>query len=175
MASNMSSEAGDMCEVNLHLTPLAKSHIYREVVEDDLGEFLPSWIQHSAVIFIWRDADKCLCFEGVVENDKSVGKVREMGLREGEQQPGTKVPCGKHPLSIEHVKDVAATVAASPPDDDQFEAICYTTVKQLLDELGIAPSLSTASAQVPESTMEILQALYGDNDNDDDDDKADAE
>lgn len=150
-----------MCEVNLHMTPLKKSHKLREMVEEDPSIVLPSWIQHWAVIFLWRDADKSLRFEGIEEDGKCEVKVREMDLREGEQQPGTKVQCGKYALTLEHVKDVAANMAASPPEYDEFTASCQTTAKQLLDELGIGLAVNTALAQVTESTLKLAQALGG--------------
>ncbi|XP_077526197.1 uncharacterized protein LOC144138025 isoform X1 [Haemaphysalis longicornis] len=157
----MSSEAGGMCEVNLHMTPLKKSHKLREMVEEDPSIVLPSWIQHWAVIFLWRDADKSLRFEGIEEDGKCEVKVREMDLREGEQQPGTKVQCGEYEVTLQHVKDVAANMAANPPEYDQFTASCHTTAKKLLDELGIKLAVNTALEQVTESTLKLVQALGG--------------
>ncbi|XP_077526200.1 uncharacterized protein LOC144138025 isoform X2 [Haemaphysalis longicornis] len=141
----MSSEAGGMCEVNLHMTPLKKSHKLREMVEEDPSIVLPSWIQHWAVIFLWRDADKSLRFEGIEEDGKCEVKVQ----------------CGEYEVTLQHVKDVAANMAANPPEYDQFTASCHTTAKKLLDELGIKLAVNTALEQVTESTLKLVQALGG--------------
>ncbi|XP_077489300.1 uncharacterized protein LOC144100144 [Amblyomma americanum] len=151
----MASESDELCQVNVHMTPLKASHAAQQLAES--GGKLPSWIQHWAIIFLWKHIDRALRVEGIEEEGKCEVKVREMSYEEGLQQPGTKVESGAYPLTIEQVKDVAAKEGASPPDYNELTASCQTTAQQVLADLGI--TIGTQGAL--ETALNVLLRFGG--------------